>query len=182
VAQKIRSFSPEIRNVFAHWLASERRAGVRLIVLEGLTLSGKSTVTKEPFAVGTGLSGNVHLDDFLRRPVPETTAYVDAIDSAALKIAIRAAIASTSLAIVEGAIAWPFSETMTTIAKECVRRVYIKRMRKLNPDFWVDEDSLFDRSWWPPTDYHRSIYKYHAEQQPWLAADLVLERIEGDCE
>jgi hypothetical protein len=27
-----------------------------------------------------------------------------------------------------------------------------------------------DPNYWPPTDYYRSIYQYHAERQPWLAA------------
>jgi hypothetical protein len=30
---------------------------------------------------------------------------------------------------------------------------------------------------WPSTNFHRSIYRYHVEHQPWLDADLVLERI-----
>ena len=45
---------------------------------------------------------------------------------------------------------------------------------------WVDEDFILDRELWPPTDYHRSIYLYHAEQQPWLSAEpvLIIERVE----
>jgi hypothetical protein len=61
---------------------------------------------------------------------------------------------------------------------ETIRRVYLKRMMRLKPNFWIDEDYLNNRNYWPRTDYERSIYQYHAERQPWLEADLVLERIE----
>jgi hypothetical protein len=51
-------------------------------------------------------------------------------------------------------------------------------MAHLIPDFWADEDFIFDPEWWPPTGFHRSIYRYHAEQGPWQKCDLVIERIE----
>jgi hypothetical protein len=51
-------------------------------------------------------------------------------------------------------------------------------MMRWKPDFWIDEDYLNNRNYWPRADYKRSIYQYHAERQPWLEADLVLERIE----
>jgi hypothetical protein len=75
--------------------------------------------------------------------------------------------------------AWPLvDEPMAEVGRDRVRRVYLKRMMRLKPDFWVDEDYLNDPEKWPPTDYHRSIYQYHAEHRPWVNADLVLERIE----
>jgi NADPH:quinone reductase-like Zn-dependent oxidoreductase len=42
------------------------------------------------------------------------------------------------------------------------------------------EDFLKDPARWPPSDFHRSIYQYHARRRPWRDADLVLERIEDD--
>jgi hypothetical protein len=51
-------------------------------------------------------------------------------------------------------------------------------MMRLKPDFWIDADYLADPSYWPPTDFHRSIYQYHiCWRSEWLDADLVLERI-----
>jgi hypothetical protein len=92
--------------------------------------------------------------------------------------AIRVALASALIVIVEGPIAWPLVESIAEVERDRMRRVYLKRMMRLKPDFWTDEDYLNDPNCWPPTDYHRSIYQYHAECRPWLGADLVLERIE----
>jgi hypothetical protein len=64
------------------------------------------------------------------------------------------------------------------VGPDRVRRVFLKRMMRLKPDFWVDEDYLNDPKHWPPTDFHRSIYQYHAKRRPWADAHLVLERIE----
>jgi hypothetical protein len=53
-------------------------------------------------------------------------------------------------------------------------------MARLIPDFWADEDFILDPENWPPTGFHRSIYRYHAEQLPWLKADLTIQRIEDN--
>jgi hypothetical protein len=79
--------------------------------------------------------------------------------------------------VIEGPMAWPLVERSWKL-DETIRRVYLKRMMRLKPNFWIDEDYLNNRNYWPRTDYERSIYQYHAERQPWLEADLVLERIE----
>jgi hypothetical protein len=71
--------SSDIRAVFENWLASECRAGARLIVLEGLTGSGKSHLTEPPFAIGTTQSTNIEIDKFLRAPVPPTVPYPDGL-------------------------------------------------------------------------------------------------------
>ena len=177
----IRTSSAEIRTAFEQWLGLHR--GLRLVILEGLTSSGKTTLTRQPFAIEADVSVNIEVDEFLDRPVPGTTIYVDAIDRPALDAAMESAIASSPLVVVQGAIAWPFAGPVATrLGKGCVGRVYLKRMRRLHPETWADEEYLVDRAWWPPTEYHRSIYRYHAEQQPWVSADLILERIESDDE
>jgi hypothetical protein len=152
---------------------------VRLVVLEGLTGSGKSFLTGRPFSIGAEHSANIEVDQFLRNPVPPTVRYFNAIDRAALQAALQRALASSApVVVVEGPMAWPLVEPIAEVVRDRVRRVYLKRMMRLKPDFWTDEDYLNDPNYWPPTDYHRSIYQYHAERQPWLDADLVLERIE----
>jgi hypothetical protein len=142
--------------------------------------SGKTTLTDQPFALGSsGQSVNIELDDFLRRPVPPTTLYGDALDVPSLHATLNAALISSPLAVVQGAIAWPFVQTITApLSAGSVRRVYLKRMMRNMPEFWQDEDFILDPSWWPPTDFHRSIYRYQAEEKPWLMADLVVERAE----
>jgi hypothetical protein len=35
---------------------------------------------------------------------------------------------------------------------------YLKRMARLIPDFWADEDFILDPENWPPTEFHRSIW------------------------
>jgi chloramphenicol 3-O-phosphotransferase len=174
----IQAPSSEIRAAFEHWLATACRFGARAVVLEGLTNSGKSFLTERPFRVGAGQSANIEVDQFLRKPVPPMVHYPDAIDQAALHTAIQAALASMPVVVIEGPMAWPLVKPMAEVGRDRVRRVYLKRMMRLKPDFWIDEDYLNDPNYWPPTDYHRSIYQYHAERRPWLAADLVLERIE----
>ncbi len=178
--QITRASSSEVRPVFEAWITAQHKAGVLLVILEGITHAGKTTLTKLPFKLGSSsYSINIDLDDFLSRPVPQSTLYVDAIDCPRLHRATHAAIGSSPLVVVQGAIAWPLVRSVAaSLGKESVRRVYLKRMWSLRPDFWVDEDFILDRELWPPTDYHRSIYLYHAEQQPWLSADLIIERVE----
>jgi hypothetical protein len=178
----IHASSVEIRAKFKHWLATECRAAARLVVLEGLTGSGKSTLTKQPFSLGARLSTNIALDQFLPASVPCATPYVDALDRSAMNAAINAAIGGASpLVIVEGAVAWPFVQAWTeTIGLGEVRRVYLKRMMLAKPDYWQDEHNILYPDWWPSTEYDRSIYRYHANQRPWLSAGLVLERIEAE--
>jgi hypothetical protein len=177
--ETIQAPSSELRAAFEGWLASADRSGARLVVLEGLTNSGKSFLTQRPFLVDSGQSAIIEVDQFLRKPVPRTVHYPDAIDRRGLQSAIRAALASAPIVVIEGPMAWPLvDEPMAEVGRDRVRRVYLKRMMRLKPDFWVDEDYLNDPEKWPPTDYHRSIYQYHAEHRPWVNADLVLERIE----
>jgi hypothetical protein len=83
-----------------------------------------------------------------------------------------------SVVVIEGPMAWPLVEPISALTRDRIRRVYLKRMMRLKPDFWVHEDYLGDPNFWPPADYHRAIYRYHAERRPWLDADLVFERIE----
>jgi hypothetical protein len=170
--------SSELRAAFESWLVNAHRSGVRLVVLEGITNSGKSFLTERPFSVGSGQSANIEIDQFLSKPVPPTVRYPDAINRAALQAALRSALASAPVVVIEGPMAWPLVEPIAEIGRDRVRRVYLKRMMRLKPDFWPDEENINDPNDWPPTEYHRAIYQYHAEQRPWLDADLVLERID----
>lgn len=177
----IRVSSNEIRATFKRWL-TDGEAGIRLVILEGLTNSGKTWLTMQPFALNTRHSVNIELDNFLERPVPKTTPYVDAIDCAALDAALNAALSSSALVVLQGAIAWPLVQAaVATLGKDRVRRVYLKRMMWLKPDIWVDEDFIRDPKHWPQDDFIRSVYQYHAEQ-PWRSAHLILERVEEDTD
>jgi hypothetical protein len=177
----IRKPTSEIRAVFEKWLATESRTGARLVVLEGLMGSGKTTLTNRPFRFGTRRSLNIEIDQFFQEDTfmsPRST-YLDAINKQALQANFRAALASAAPTIViEGPMAWPLVEPIAEMPRDRIRRVYLKRMMRLKPDFWIDQNYLADPSHWPPTAFHRSIYQYHAERRPWVEADLVLERIE----
>jgi hypothetical protein len=61
----IRASSSDVRTAFAQWLGVEFRAGIKLVILEGLTSSGKTTLTKLPFDLDGRLSTNIEMDDFL---------------------------------------------------------------------------------------------------------------------
>jgi hypothetical protein len=178
-AKIIRSPSAEVRAAFERWLAIEFRAGTELVILEGLTLSGKTTLTKKPFDLDGRASTNIGMDSFLPPSIAEATPYLTAIDQSAMLDEVQKAISEAPLVILEGAIVWPaLAPIVTKLGFDGVRRVYLKRMAHLMPDFWADEEFIFDREWWPPTGFHQSIYEYHAEEAPWLNSNLIIERIE----
>jgi hypothetical protein len=51
-------------------------------------------------------------------------------------------------------------------------------MMKPNPDVWVDQGFEQRKH---PEEYFQSIIRYHANK-PWLAADVILERVESDAD
>ena len=170
--------SSEVRAEFERWLATECHAGARLVVLEGLSYSGKSYLIGEPFILGARRSINIETDEFLRRPVQTMTAYRDAIDLSALKATAEKSLGSSPLVVIQGVIGWPLVQSVASaVGLDRVRRVYLKRMRYLNPDIWMDESVLFNNESWSPNEFSRSILRYHAEQRPWRDCDLVLKRV-----
>jgi hypothetical protein len=175
----IRASSSDVSTAFAQWLGVEFRAGIKLVILEGLTSSGKTTLTKLPFDLDGRPSTNIEMDDFLPPSVPDATTYLAAIDQSTMLSEVEKALCEPSLVILQGAIVWPAVELLAARPDVNVRRVYLKRMMHLLPDFWADEEFILDPECWPPTGFHRSIYRYHAEQRPWLKCDLIIERIEG---
>jgi hypothetical protein len=181
----IRIPSSKLRRAFARWLATACRAGARLIVLEGLTGSGKTTLTDRPFLVDGKRSRNIEIDQFFPEdtPIPLGSTYLDAINQQSLQARLRIAFASAAPVVVaEGPMAWPLIGPIADVSRDHIRRVYLKRMRHLQPDIWVEENFLHNPDRWPPSGFHQSIYRYHAEHRPWLDADLVLERIEAEAE
>ncbi len=60
-----------------------------------------------------------------------------------------------------------------------IRRVYFKRMSKRNPDEWEDLEFAQMESK-GRGKYFASIDRYHVTEQPWLLADLILERTGRD--
>jgi hypothetical protein len=175
--QTIRASSSDVRAAFAQWLGVEFRAGIKLVILEGLTASGKTTLTKMPFDLDGIQSTNIEMDGFLPpRLEDDAMTYIAAIDRLTMLPRIEKALSEPSLVIIQGAIVWPLVESVAFRVN--VRRVYLKRMMHLLPDFWADEDFILEPEYWPPTGFHRSIYKYHEEQRPWLKCDLIIERIE----
>jgi hypothetical protein len=179
--QTFRALSSDIRDVFGRWLTAECGGGVRFVVLEGLMRSGKSMLTRQPFALGTRRSVNIELDQFLRKPVNSETEYIHAFDTHAATAAIREAYRTAPIVVAEGPMAWP---VVLPILEEIpfaeVRRAYLKRMSSTNPDLWHDGDFLYEFE--PPGIYFQSINRYHAREQPWLLADVVFERVGRDDE
>lgn len=104
-----------------------------------------------------------------------------AIDIEAATAAIRQAMETAPLVIAEGPMAWPVTEIIRAgMPADSIRRVYLKRMSARNPDDW--EDLEFAQEVPRPTAYGRSIDRYHVKEQPWLFADLILERTGRDGE
>ena len=145
----------------------------------GAQRSGKSTLTKLPFSIGVGQSENIAIDRFCHKNIPSKgVSYREAVNRVALRKVVRTALGSAPVVVVEGPVAWPLIEPIADakLQRACIRRVYLKRMMPLRAKIWVDEDFLANPASWPPSDFHRSIYEYHA-QGPWSDANLVLERI-----
>ena len=174
--QTVRSTSAEIRDLFGEWLATEWAAGARLVIIEGLMGAGKSKLTERAFVLGTQPSTSIMLDDFLDKPIPEDTEYMDAINIERTRTNIMAALESAPLVIVEGPMAWlVVQRVFPEIASDEVRRVYLKRMSSIRPDDWDDLEFVQEHE--RPTVYTRSIDRYHVTERPWLQADLILERV-----
>jgi hypothetical protein len=122
----------------------------------------------------------IELDQFLRKPVNPDTPYMDAIDIEAATLAIRQAMAAASLVIAEGPMAWPVTQRVREdIPASAVRRVYLRRMSGRNPKEWegLEFAQMEVKS---RGEYFLSIDRYHVLTQPWLAADLILERTGRD--
>jgi hypothetical protein len=160
VAPPFRVQSSEIRDVFGRWLTAECSAGVRFVVLEGLMHSGKSYLSEQPFALSTGQSTNIELDQFLRALVNSDTEYLDAIDIDAAIATIMEKYRTAPLVIAEGTMAWPVvRRVLQEIPSDEVRRVYLKRMSSNYPDRWPDGEFLYESE--PPGVYFQSINRYH---------------------
>ena len=124
-----------------------------------------------------GQSANIELDALRKTPVTDLP-YIETIDRVAFENELRGALHSAPLVVVQGAIVWPLVEG--TLGFVRTRRVYLKRMMRNRPDFWADEDFIYDPEWWSSHEPRRSIHQYQARQRPWEKADLVLERIEEE--
>ena len=165
-------------------LASERERGrCRIVVLEGAMMSGKSCLTKEPLALGSRQSVNIEVDGLARQAGNE--GYIAAVRRDTLDAAIRDGLAASPTVIVQGAIVWPLVQGVVgEISLGAVRRVYLKRMKRTTPDHWRDARQFLEPSALPRFlgEVGNSIDRHHAEQRPWLSADLVLERIEAEGE
>jgi hypothetical protein len=177
--QIIRARSSDIRDVFTRWVTREWSTGTRFVILEGLMGSGKSMLTKQPFALDTQQSTNIEVDEFLRAPVDPDLEYMEAIDIGAANKAIQEAIQVSPLVIAEGPMVWPVVQrALKEIPTHALRRVYLKRMSSRNPDEWEDFEFLQESE--RPTAYGRSIDRYHVTERPWLLADVILERTGRD--
>lgn len=181
----IRCAAADVRGEFERWLDAEGAAGVRLVVLEGSMCSGKSSLANRPFTLSDGRRAtNVEVDHFIQE-ANNDEGYLYAVKRVPLIDAIRAELAASPVVIVEGAIVWPLQlPSVLEIASECVRRVYLKRMKWSEPDRWADATQFIDADA-PPRyagEYSNSIDRYHRDHQPWRAADLMLERIEAEGE
>ena len=183
MSRGIRCSSTDIRSIFEGWVASESAAGARIVVLEGAMMSGKSCLTKQPLTLGSRQSVNIEVDGLTRQVSNE--GYVAAVRRDALDAAIRDGLAASPTVIVQGAIVWPLMQAVVgEISLDAVRRVYLKRMKRTAPDHWRDARQFLEPSQ-PPRflgEVGNSIDRHHAEQRPWLSADLVLERIEAEGE
>lgn len=175
----IRADSSDIRAAFEQWVQREWANGARLVVLEGLMQSGKSFLTDKPVMLDGRPSENIELDQFVPRETNPDIEYMAAIDIEIATAATRQAMETAPLVIAEGPMAWPVTEVVREgMPANSIRRVYLKRMSARNPDDW--EDFEFAQEMPRPTAYGRSIDRYHVTEQPWLLADLVLERTGRD--
>jgi hypothetical protein len=175
----IRADSSDIRRIFEEWIRREGASGARLVVLEGLMQSGKSFLTDKPVMLDGRPSDNIELDQFVPRETNPDIEYMLAIDSGMATAAMRQAMETAPLVIAEGPMAWPVTEIIRAgMPADSIRRAYLKRLSPRNPDEW--EVLEFAQEHPRPTEFGRSIDRYHVKKQPWLLADLILERTGHD--
>jgi energy-coupling factor transporter ATP-binding protein EcfA2 len=151
----------------AGWIEGEWRRGTRLFVLEGLMGSGKSSLVKQLKSLLPHLQA-VELDEFL---TPGQPSWPESLNELAVAAVTRASLKTRMPVIVEGAIAWP--TTITQLADVEAKRLYLKRMQF--EDYWADAFNLTELL--AEQSVRRSVRDYHAREQPWLLADLVVERL-----
>ncbi len=167
----IRLPDSEIASAFLEWLDGAIDEGAQVILIEGLLGSGKSYLL-ERAAVRANII-RIELDDFLPRPADQNVAWqTHAIQGGAIAN-IQSALELKRPLLVSGAVAHPIITRATH--HHSMRRIYCKRMSRVGEYVdWLDGEGLSPHADRSP-EYFRSIYSYHAAQ-PWLQADLVLER------
>lgn len=98
---------------------------MRLIVLEGLTGSGKTTLAGRPFSIKGKRSLNVEIDQFFPEdtPIPSQSTYLAAINQQDLQVRLRTALASTApIVVAEGPMAWPLIKPIADVLRDRTRR------------------------------------------------------------
>jgi hypothetical protein len=101
------------------------------------------------------------------------------IDIEAATSAIMRAM-TAAMVIAEGPMAWPATQRAREgVPPSAVRRVYLKRMAARNPEHWEDFEFAQDEDE-SRGKFFLSIDRYHVRTEPWLAADLILERTGRD--
>lgn len=180
ILRTITSSGEELLDAVFGWLSELQRDGIRLAVLEGLPGAGKSTLLeklKSEF-VSWYL---IELDDFLRKPEDQGRAWTDLVIERGTLTAIGKWL-SEGPTLVEGPAAWPVVREWMAHQGEAPRvaRAYFKRVTRYGDVvFWDDGEGLAEHAESHQT-FFASIYRYHADEQPWLTADIVLQRVAND--
>ncbi len=176
--QTITAPSDQIREAFARWLAGLDQ--VRLVVLEGITKSGKTTIVDQPFVASDGsLSKNIGVDDFLppSGTVSPEARFLDVLDHTRLLAAVKAALKSSHLVIVEGAIVRPVIESVVdALGSQSVRRVYLKRMSRTMSDYWACISECLSRTCsplWRPDGYRQNSSIHSIASSPLVRRGLI---------
>ena len=159
---------------FKRWVDEQGTLGAKLIIVDGLPGAGKSTLTSAAGEAG------IDLDDYLPKAQTDgQTSWLDLVLAGGAMSAVRAKLSQHNVIVVCGAQASPALEVIAgELGSGAVRRVYIKRVTVHNGHTsWDDGTGLLEHAAASPP-YFKSIYEHHGREQPWSAADLVIERVD----
>jgi hypothetical protein len=160
-----KSSSDELAACIAEFTSS---SPAKLIRMEGICGSGKTTIARKLAANGVGL--HIEVDKFAIQQ-PKDTPYLDCLRREELDAAIERAIRSDKIVILDavclGDVA-PIERWGRGIS------IYVKRLSFNSVDpVWHAGFNLEDDP--PSNEPHRSVHHYHLTHEPHMKADLIVE-------
>ena len=178
MSKTVRLRDSEVVPLFMTWATVQRKSGVRLICMEGLSCAGKSWLRKH------FLNKNfrsVELDSFLPKPAQHTTSWIEQVNAIDAVQFIRSALGECDCVFVEGPVVWPVvTPVVQDLGRSVVRRVYLKRvLNRGGVVYWDAGEGLLELAE-TRAQYPKSILEYHGNNRPWCSADLIIERMEEE--
>jgi hypothetical protein len=140
----------------------------RLIRIEGVCGSGKTTIASKLAALGTGL--HIEVDKFATKP-PTPTPYPQCLRQEALRSELDRAVQTGEIVILDAVC---LDEVAPVARWGRGLRIYVKQLSFNSADpIWHVGINLEDEA--PTDEPHRSVHLYHLKALPHMTADVIVE-------